>query len=85
MRPRRTTHTVRLYLMGLTRFFDWRDALIVVKPATFVKWHRIGFRAFWKSRRRRRPRLPHDLHEVVRRMARENPTWGEECIAANCS
>lgn len=70
-------------LMALAKFFDWRDALVVVKPETFIKWHRIAFRRFWrwKSRRRGRPPLPRDIRELIRRMTRENPTWGEERIA----
>jgi len=67
----------------LSRFFDWREALVIVKPETFLKWHRTAFRTFWrwKSRKRGRPRLPKNLRELIREMARENPTWGEERIA----
>jgi hypothetical protein len=32
----------------LSRFFDWSDALAIVKPNTFTRWHRIGFRLFWR-------------------------------------
>lgn len=67
----------------LSMFFDWRDALFIVKPDTFLKWHRSAFRTFWrwKSRKRGRPRLPKDLRDLIRQMARDNPTWGEERIA----
>lgn len=67
----------------LSGFFDWRKALVVVKPETFCKWHRAGFRAFWKwkSKSPGRPQLPRDLRELIRKMAQENPTWGEERIA----
>jgi len=70
-------------MVALARFFDWRSALVIVKPETFLKWHRNAFRLFWrwKSRRRGRPSLPPDLREIIRRFARENPTWGEERIA----
>lgn len=70
-------------MIALAKFFDWREALVVVKPETFVQWHRTGFRMFWKwkSRKRGRPRLPEDLRELIREMARENPIWGEERIA----
>jgi len=73
VKPRRTTASARLILITLGRWFDWRDALVIVKPNTFLKWHRIGFRMFWrwKSRRRGRPPLPKNLR----------PTWGEERIA----
>ena len=67
----------------LSRFFDWREALVIVKPETFLKWHRTAFRRFrgWKSRKRGRPQLPKNLRELIREMAHDNPTWGEERIA----
>jgi len=70
-------------MIALARFFDWRDALVIVKPETFIKWHRTAFRTFWrwKSRKKGRPALPKNLRELIRQMDRENPTWGEERIA----
>jgi transposase InsO family protein len=70
-------------MVALARFFDWRGALVIVKPATFLKWHRNAFRQFWKWKPRRlgRPSLPSNLREIIRKMDRENPTWGEERIA----
>jgi putative transposase len=70
-------------MVALARFFIWRDALVIVKPETFVKWHRTAFRIFWrwKSRKRGRPALPMNLRKLVREMARDNATWGEERIA----
>ena len=78
-----TTALTRIALIGLARFFDWREALIIVKPATFIKWHHAAFRFFWrwKSRKKGRPRLPQNLCALVRQMARDNPTWGEERFA----
>src|SRR6202790_3394837 len=66
----------------VSRWFDWRDALVVVKPATLIRWHRKGFRLFWqwKSRPVGRPRLPKDTQALIRQMPTENPTWGEEHI-----
>ena len=86
-RPRRTTAPLRLAMVALARFFDWRNALVIVKPDTFVGWHRTAFKKFWrwKSRKPGRPPLPKDLRELVLRMARENPTWGEERIADELS
>jgi putative transposase len=74
-------------MVTLARFFNWRDALVIVKPETLVRWHRTAFRMFWrwKSRKPGRPALPKNLRELVRRMARENPTWGEERIADELS
>jgi putative transposase len=57
--------------------------LVNVKPDTFIRWHRRGFRLLWrwKSRPPGRPRLPKDLRRLIRGMAAENPTWGQERIA----
>lgn len=54
---------------------------------TFVGWHRIAFKMFWrwKSRKRGRPALPKNIRESVREMAQENLTWGEERIASELS
>jgi transposase InsO family protein len=61
----------------------WRGALVNVKPETFLRWHRKGFRFFWrwKSRPIGRPQIPKDLRRLIREMAAANPTWGEERIA----
>jgi putative transposase len=80
--PRRATDATRLALVWLGRWFDWRQALTVVQPATFLRWHRQGFRLFWRWKSTPgRPPIPADLQALIRRMARENPTWGEERIA----
>jgi putative transposase len=59
---------------------DWRSVLVIVKPETVIGWHRQGFRLFWtwKIRRGRtgRPAVPLDVRDLIRRMSRENPTWG---------
>jgi hypothetical protein len=39
-------------MVALGRFFDWRSALVIVKPATFLKWHRNAFRQFWRWKSR---------------------------------
>jgi len=82
IKPRRADNPTRLTLVLLSRWFDWRSALTIVKPKTLVAWHRRGFRLFWrwKSHPGRRP-IPPELQRLIRRMARENPSWGEERIA----
>ena len=47
VKPRRADNPTRLTLVLLSRWFNWRDALIVVRPKTFVTWHRKAFRLFW--------------------------------------
>jgi putative transposase len=58
---------------------DWQSALILVKPQTVIGWHRKGFKLYWtwKSRHRGgRPPIDSEIRTLIRRMARENPTWG---------
>jgi hypothetical protein len=62
---------------------DWRHHLVLVRPETVVRWHRQGWRLFWrwKSRARLgRPRLSAEIRELIAAMATENPTWGSERI-----
>jgi len=83
LKPHRADDSTRWLMATLSRVFHWRDALVVVKPDTLIRWHRKGFRLLWrwKSRPVGRPRLSRDLQELIRRMAAENLTWGEERIA----
>jgi putative transposase len=57
--------------------------LVIVKPATLIGWHRAAFRRFWrwKSRPVGRPRVTTEIRDLIRRLAAENPTWGEKRIA----
>ena len=48
VKPRRADNLTRLTLVLLSRWFDWRYALVVVRPKTLVAWHRKGFRLFWR-------------------------------------
>ena len=71
----------RLLWVWLSRVWsDWRSALAIVQPETVIAWHRRGFRLFWTWKIRQgqpgRPTLPRDVRDLIRRMCRENPTWG---------
>jgi transposase InsO family protein len=82
IKPRRATNAIRLAMVWLSYWFDWRSALSIVTPETFTRWHRQGFCWFWRWRSKPgRPALPKDLQALIRRMALENPTWGQERIA----
>src|SRR6202165_830563 len=82
VKPRRIAAATRLSLAWLSRLCDWRSCVIVVRPKTIVRWHRAGWRLFWRYRSRPgRPPLPLELRQLIRRMATENPLWGEERIA----
>ena len=55
------------------------DAITIVRPETVVRWHRMGFAAYWrwKSRPRGgRPRITKEVRDLIRRMSLENPLWG---------
>jgi hypothetical protein len=55
------------------------DAVTIVRPETVVRWHRMGFAAYWrwKSRPRGgRPRIGKEVRDLIRRMSIENPLWG---------
>ena len=82
VKPRRATNATRLAMVWLSHCFDWRPVLRIVKPDPFTGWHRQGFRLFWRWKSKPgRPALPKDLQALIRRMALENPTWGQERIA----
>jgi hypothetical protein len=71
----------RLFWAWLSHIWgDWRSALTIVQPETVIAWHRRSFGLFsaWKIRRGQpgRPTLAYEVRELVRRMCRENPTWG---------
>ena len=82
VRPRRPTDAIRFTLARLSCLFDWRDALTAVKPDTLIRWHRRGFRLFWKWS----PAHAVDLEfrpscEPDRSNGNEQPDLGEERIA----
>jgi hypothetical protein len=55
------------------------NALVIVKPETVIRWHRAGFRLFWrwKSRSRvGRPKVPLEIRQLIRDMSLANPRWG---------
>jgi transposase InsO family protein len=82
VKPRRVDAATRASMMLLSRLFDWRSALVVVRPETLIRWHRMGWKLFWRLKSRRgRPPIPAPIRALIRRMASENPLWGEERIA----
>jgi transposase InsO family protein len=81
-KPRRIDAATRMSLALLSRLCDWHAALIALRPRTLVLWHRAGWRLLWRYKSRPgRPRIPIELRQLIRRMAAENPLWGEERIA----
>src|SRR6202045_4949851 len=80
--PKRQTFSAmdRLIFAGLYRLAPTAlNALAIVKPETVIKWHRAGFRSYWrwKSRRRGgRPTVPPEIRKLIREMSIANPLWG---------
>jgi transposase InsO family protein len=78
-RPR-VTAADRLLFVWLCRLFpSLRSAITIVQPETVLRWHRSGFRLYWrwKSRSRGgRPKAPIEVRTLIRRMSVENPLWG---------
>jgi putative transposase len=82
VKPRRIDAVTRISLALLSRFFNWRDALVVVRPETMIRWHRAGWKLFWRLKSRPGgPPIPRQIQALIRRMANENPAWGEQRIA----
>jgi hypothetical protein len=71
----RLTAAERSFWVILSRFWPgWKEALVVVKPETVVRWHRAGFRLFWRMKstltaRPGRPGLNQETRDLIRRMA----------------
>jgi len=86
IKPRRFNDSARLSLLLLAKLFDWKKALINVKPETFLGWHGKAFRFFWRWKSRGgRPRLPKDIRQLIEQMAINNPTWGQKRVADELS
>jgi len=83
---RRAPH--RLWLRGSDRAllvwmaWRWPSLLVmsrIVQPDTILRWHRAGFRAYWRWKSRGqpgRPKIDRELRELIRRMSKENQLWG---------
>ena len=76
----RLTDQDRWFLIELYRWFpSILQVLTIVRPETLVRWHRAGFRRYWRWKSRRvggRPQIEAELRVLIRRMSLENPLWG---------
>jgi hypothetical protein len=77
----------RIFWVCLSRLWsDWRSALAMVQPETVIRWHRQGFKLFWRwksqSGKPGRPPISRDIRELIRRMSRDNPGWGAPRICS---
>ena len=76
----RLTNNDRWFLIRLYRWFpSILQVLTIIRPETLVRWHRAGFRCYWRWKSRPlggRPQIETDLRSLIRRMSVENPLWG---------
>ncbi len=72
----RLTPLDRAFWVALSRAWSgWGEVLVIVKPDTVVRWHRKGFRLYWRSISKRgpgRPPIPAEVQALIRRFANEN-------------
>src|SRR5258708_3854982 len=76
----RLTNNDRWFFIQLFRWFpSILQVLTIIRPETLVRWHRAGFRCYWRWRSRSpggRPQIDTELRALIRRMSVENPLWG---------
>jgi putative transposase len=82
-RPALTPQDRGMLVVLASRVRGWKDALLVVKPDTLKKWHRAGFRLYWRRKSKSKPRKPRISPEaiaLIQQMAVENRTWGAKRV-----
>jgi transposase InsO family protein len=76
----RLTVADRLLFVWVCRLFpSLRNTITIVQPDTVLRWHRSGFRLYWRWKSRShggRPKIPVEVRSLIRRMSVENPLWG---------
>jgi putative transposase len=74
----------RMLLVLLARAVRaWKQALFIVQPETLLRWHRHGFRLYWKYKSRTtsaKPKISAEIVALIKEMARDNRLWGAERI-----
>jgi transposase InsO family protein len=81
-KPQPTPVFRRLWVWLSKNWSDWRSALMIVKPETVIRWHRLAFRWYWRqqSKPRGRPTISPATISTIKRVHRENPLWSPERI-----
>lgn len=79
-RPRLSIVDKLFWIMARKLWSDWKKSLLVVTPETVVRWHKAGFRLYWRwiSRKEKtgRKAISRELRDLIFQMMQENPTWG---------
>jgi hypothetical protein len=83
-RIRNLTGTDRAILVWLLRLWpELSKSVVIVQPETIVRWHRMGFRAWWRWKSCNlggRPKIDRELRDLIHQMCKENPLWGVQRI-----
>jgi putative transposase len=83
--PKLTWRDRSLIVLLVSRLRTWKETLIIVQPDTVLRWHRELFRRIWRRKsnpkqKQGRPPLKDDLATLIKRIVKENLTWGAERI-----
>ena len=82
-RPQLSKTDRALLVLLASRLHAWKSALFIVQPDTLLRWHRTAFRLLWKRKSMtvsRKPKVPTEVIELIKRMVVENRLWGAERI-----
>ena len=82
-RPQLTATDRSLLVVLASRVKDWKNALLIVKPETVLRWHRQGFKLFWRRKSKgqaRKPRISEETITLIKQMAVDNRRWGAKRI-----
>jgi hypothetical protein len=77
----------RFWILAYRWFRGWRTSFLIVKPETVLRWHRRGWRSYWRCRSKRgtaagRRPIASELRVLIRHMAIDNRLWGQRRIQA---
>ncbi len=75
----------RIFWVWLSRLWpSWRSVLLIVQPETVVRWHKLGFKLYWRwksrSKNSGRPKIDAEIRKLIRQMCTENLGWGSPRI-----
>ncbi len=78
-RPHFTATDRGLFVLLASQLQNWKEALLIVKPETVLRWHRAGLRLFWKRKSRSRshePKIPAETISLIKEIAADNRLCG---------
>lgn len=86
-RKPKTTRSFRILWSLFASFWaDWKEHIVLVKPETVIRWHRMGFKAYWRWKSKPkggRPAISIEMRTLIRKLNQENPLWSPERIHAH--